>query len=90
MAKRIEPKLAKGMRDILGPPIRRREAMLDRIREVIERYGYQPLETPAIEFAEVLTGAKAGEAGQRIYTWEHEEDPMPTMPAKRATTTHGR
>ena len=61
MAKRIEPKLAKGMRDIVGPPIRRRQAMLDTIRVVFERFGFQPLETPAIEFAEVLTGAKAGE-----------------------------
>ena len=74
MAKRIEPKLAKGMRDIVGPPIRRRQLMLETIRGVFERYGFQPLETPTIELAEVLTGAKAGETGSRIYTWQHEEE----------------
>ncbi len=74
MSRRIDPILAKGMRDLLGAPIRRRLAMIDRIREVFERFGYQPLETPVIECAEVLTGAKAGETARRIFQWRHEEE----------------
>ena len=74
MARRIDPQLAKGMRDLVGAPIRRRQAMIDAIRQVFERFGFQPLETPVIERAEVLTGAKAGEAGQRIFSWTLEEE----------------
>ncbi len=74
MARRIDPILAKGMRDLLGAPIRRRQAMIDRLRGVFERYGFTPLETPVIERASVLTGAKAGETGQRIFRWRHEEE----------------
>lgn len=71
---RIKPQLVKGMRDQLGEPILRRQEMLDRIRSVFERFGYRPLETPVVEFAGTLTGSKAGETSQRIFTWHHEED----------------
>ncbi len=72
--RRIDPQLVKGMRTQLGAPIRRRAEMIARIRSVCERFGFQPLETPVVEFEQTLTGAKAGETGQRIFTWLHEED----------------
>jgi len=71
---RIKPQLVKGMRDQLGEPILRRQEMLTTIRSVFERFGFRPLETPAVEFAQTLTGSKAGETSQRIFTWNHEED----------------
>jgi histidyl-tRNA synthetase len=71
---RIKPRLVKGMRDQLGAPIRHRQDMLARIRTVFERFGFRPLETPVVEFAQTLTGSKAGETSQRIFTWHHEED----------------
>jgi histidyl-tRNA synthetase len=71
---RIEPRLVKGMRDQLGGPILRRQRMLDTIRRVFERFGFRPLETPVVEFAQTLTGSKAGETSQRIFTWHHDED----------------
>ncbi len=74
MAKRIEAKLAKGMRDIVGAPIRRRQRMIETVQGVFERFGFQPLETPVIEAREVLVGAKAGETSQRIFSWRHEEE----------------
>ena len=72
--RRIQPKLVKGMRDQLGGVILRRQRMLETIRGAFERYGFHPLETPVVEFAETLTGSKAGETSQRIFTWHHEED----------------
>ena len=72
--RRIKPQLVKGMRDQLGAPILRRQEMLDSIRRVFERFGFRPLETPVVEFAQTLTGSKAGETSQRIFTWNHEED----------------
>lgn len=71
---RIEPRLVKGMRDQLGGPILRRQRMLATIRGVYERFGFRPLETPVVEFAQTLTGSRAGETSQRIFTWHHDED----------------
>jgi len=48
------PRLPKGLRDIGAAEIRESEAMLAQIRAVYERYGFEPLETPAIEFTEAL------------------------------------
>lgn len=71
---RIQPRLVKGMRDQLGRPLLARRELLDIARRVFERFGYRPLETPVVEFAQTLTGSKAGETSQRIFTWHHEED----------------
>ena len=50
----IEPRLLRGFRDTLPEQAAARQAMIDRIREVYERYGFLPLDTPAIEFVDVL------------------------------------
>jgi histidyl-tRNA synthetase len=56
---------ARGMRDYLPADMRRRHWVMDRIRAVFERYGFEPLETPALERIETLTG-KYGEEGDRL------------------------
>jgi histidyl-tRNA synthetase len=56
---------ARGMRDFLPADIRRREYVIGVIREVYERYGFEPLETPAVENIETLTG-KYGEEGNQL------------------------
>ena len=53
------------MRDFLPADVRRREYVMRRIREVYERYGFEPLETPAVENIETLTG-KYGEEGNQL------------------------
>src|SRR5215510_4519063 len=60
---RTEP--ARGMRDFLPEDVRRREYVIARIRNVYERYGFEPLETPAVENLETLMG-KYGEEGNRL------------------------
>lgn len=47
-------RLPKGFRDIEAAELRSTAAMLERIREVYERYGFEPLETPAIEYTDAL------------------------------------
>lgn len=54
MSKFIEPKRPKGFRDLFGEDIKLRNAMLDKIRAVYELYGFEPLETPAMEYVETL------------------------------------
>ncbi len=56
---------ARGMRDFLPVDVRRREFVIGVIRGVYERYGFQPLETPAVENIETLLG-KYGEEGNQL------------------------
>src|SRR5688572_14256726 len=53
------------MRDFLAEDVRRREYVIGVIRKVYERYGFEPLETPAVENLETLTG-KYGEEGNQL------------------------
>src|SRR4028119_1498842 len=56
---------ARGMRDALPIYIRKRNYVINIIKEVYESYGFEPLETPAIENLETLTG-KYGEEGNQL------------------------
>ena len=56
---------ARGMRDFLPEDVRRREYVIGVISEVYRRYGFEPLETPALENIETLTG-KYGEEGSAL------------------------
>lgn len=56
---------ARGMRDFLPADVRRREYVINIVKEVYERYGFEPLETPAVENIETLTG-KYGEEGNQL------------------------
>jgi histidyl-tRNA synthetase len=47
-------RLPKGLRDIEAAELRAQNAMLDKIRGVYERYGFEPLETPAFEYTDAL------------------------------------
>jgi histidyl-tRNA synthetase len=63
MAAKTQP--ARGMRDFLPADVRRREYVISRIKETYERYGFEPLETPAVENIETLLG-KYGEEGNQL------------------------
>jgi histidyl-tRNA synthetase len=54
-----------GTRDFLPDDVRRREYVVRVVRDVYERYGFEPLETPAFENIETLLG-KYGEEGNRL------------------------
>jgi len=56
---------ARGTRDFLPDDVRRREHVIRIVREVYERYGFEPLETPAFENIETLLG-KYGEEGNKL------------------------
>jgi len=63
--RKIQPRLAKGTRDFLPDQVRKRKYLLDTIRSVYAKYGFQEIETPAIESLETLTG-KYGEEGDKL------------------------
>jgi histidyl-tRNA synthetase len=56
---------ARGMRDFLPADVRKREYVIGVIKAVYERYGFEPLETPAVENIETLMG-KYGEEGNQL------------------------
>ncbi len=56
---------ARGMRDFLPEDVRRREFVIGVVSAVYQRYGFEPLETPALENIETLTG-KYGEEGNKL------------------------
>ena len=56
---------ARGMRDFLPADVRRRTHVIGVIRQVYERYGFEPLETPAVENIDTLLG-KYGEEGNQL------------------------
>src|SRR4051794_4517384 len=56
---------ARGMRDFLPEDTRRRHYVIDIVRGIYERYGFEALETPALENIETLTG-KYGEEGNKL------------------------
>ena len=53
------------MRDFLPADVRRREYVIDIVSSVYQRYGFEPLETPALENIETLMG-KYGEEGNKL------------------------
>jgi histidyl-tRNA synthetase len=62
---RTEP--ARGMRDFLPDDVRRRAHVIDIIARMYERYGFEPLETPAVENLETLLGKYGDEGNQLIF-----------------------
>jgi histidyl-tRNA synthetase len=56
---------ARGMRDFLPDDVRRREYVIGIVEDVYRRYGFEPLETPALENIETLTG-KYGDEGAKL------------------------
>lgn len=63
----IEPRIFKGARDFLPEQMLHRENILAVMRTVFKKYGFSPIETPAIEYLEVLAGKYGEDADRLIY-----------------------
>jgi histidyl-tRNA synthetase len=60
-----KPSLPKGTRDFGPAQMAKRQFIFDTIKKVFQKYGFQPLETPAMENLSTLTG-KYGEEGDQL------------------------
>lgn len=67
MSQKIEPRVPRGMRDYLPDEMVRRQFVIDQVRKVFEEFGFEPLQTPAIELEETLSGKYGSEAERLIY-----------------------
>ncbi len=59
----------KGFRDFLPAEKRQRDLVASKIKRAFERYGFEPLETPTLEYAELLLGKYGDEADKLVYSF---------------------
>lgn len=64
------PQILKGMRDFQPQRMILRHHVIDQVRSVFERFGFEPLQTPAVEYAETLKGKYGDEADKLIYDFQ--------------------
>lgn len=67
---RIKPRTLKGFRDFLPEAMLRREWLIDTARAVYRSYGFAPIDTPALEYSEILLGKGGDESDKQLYRFE--------------------
>jgi len=70
MAALIEPKILKGFRDFLPPQEMVRRHLTEKIEASFRSFGFAPIDTPALEYAEILLGKGGGETEKQIYRFK--------------------
>src|SRR3954452_25305246 len=70
MADIIEPRTLKGFRDYTPELMIPRERMLEQARRVYRSYGFLPIDTPALEYTEILMGKGGDESDKLIYRFQ--------------------
>ncbi len=68
--KRIEPKVLKGFRDILPQDEYKRRALIRKLEEQFALFSYLPIDTPALEYTEILLGKGGGETDKQIFRFQ--------------------
>ncbi|MDP1797104.1 MAG: histidine--tRNA ligase [Planctomycetaceae bacterium] len=63
----IEPRVVKGFRDYLPAMMIVRERLMETARRVFRSYGFSPIDTPALEYAEVLLGKGGEESDKQLF-----------------------
>ena len=65
--KKIKPKILKGFRDYLPEKMILQDKIIEIVKGVYEKFGFTPLQTPALEYAETLLGKYGEESNALIY-----------------------
>lgn len=66
----IQPRTLKGFRDYPPQAMIPREAIIETARRVYRSFGYAPIDTPALEYLEVLTGKGSDETDKQLYRFQ--------------------
>jgi histidyl-tRNA synthetase len=69
----VDPQTLKGYRDILPDELIFQTAMIEKIRLVLERYGFVPLDTPCVEYLTTLVGTGGEEADKDLIRFKSKE-----------------
>jgi histidyl-tRNA synthetase len=90
----IEPKVLKGFRDFLPQAETVRRTIIEKIENTFRSFGYAPIDTPALEYADILFGKGGGETEKQIYHFKDNGDREValrfdlTVPFARFTALH--
>src|SRR5258708_2865781 len=60
----------KGFRDFLPEEAKKRQYVIEKMKYVFSLYGFEPLETPTLEYEELLMGKYGEEADKLVYRFE--------------------
>ncbi len=63
----IEPRVLKGFRDSLPEAELARQSMVGALSRTFESFGFLPIDTPVLEYAEILLGKGGGETDKQVY-----------------------
>ena len=63
----IQPRTLKGFRDFLPAAMIPRERLIDTAKEVYRSFGFSPIDTPTLEYTEVLLGKGGAESDKQMY-----------------------
>lgn len=74
MIKTVQPQTLKGFNDWFAEDVKLRKFVIQTFESVFEKYGYEPLETPAVEYAEFMTGVSGEEAEKQFYRFKDPGD----------------
>ncbi|MEY2747221.1 MAG: hypothetical protein RL112_2263 [Planctomycetota bacterium] len=66
----IEPRTLKGFRDYLPETMIPRERLMETARRVYRSFGFLPIDTPALEYEEILVGKGGAESDKQLYRFE--------------------
>ncbi|MFN9913833.1 MAG: ATP phosphoribosyltransferase regulatory subunit, partial [Pirellulaceae bacterium] len=67
----IEPRTLKGFRDVLPEVMIPRERLMETARRVYRRFGFVPIDTPALAYLEILAGKGSEATDRQMYRFEH-------------------
>ena len=70
MSARIEPRTLKGFKDTMPGEALVRNRMFRTIEGVFESFGYAPIDTPALEYAEILKGKGGDESDKQMFEFD--------------------
>lgn len=70
----IEPKILKGFRDFLPQEAAARKRIQHTLETIFESFGFQPIDTPVLEYTEVLLGKGGGETDKQMYRFHDQGD----------------
>jgi histidyl-tRNA synthetase len=68
------PQNLKGFRDFLPAEKRKRDFVASKVKASFEVFGFEPIETPTLEYADLLLGKYGDEADKLVYTFEDRGD----------------
>src|SRR5919204_529910 len=93
MADLIQPRILGGFRDYPPELMIPREHLLEQARRVYRSYGFAPIDTPALEYAEILLGKGGEESDKQLYRFLHHDHDVAlrfdlTVPFARFAAQH--